>query len=67
MLTRSQLLSQMMKLSYFPQIKTVHTSKIFYGQIYIPLANWLMMIRTIIVTVVYNNVGCTLRGSLLVV
>lgn len=45
-----------MKLSYFPQIKTVHTSKVFYGQLYIPMANWLLMIGTVIVTAVYNNV-----------
>jgi KUP system potassium uptake protein len=50
-----QLLSQIMKLSYFPQIKAVHTSKIFFGQIYIPMANWLLMIGTVIVTAVYNN------------
>ncbi|EXJ95947.1 potassium uptake protein [Capronia coronata CBS 617.96] len=50
-----QLLSQIMKLSYFPQIKAVHTSKIFYGQIYIPAANWLLMIGSVIVTAVYNN------------
>lgn len=35
-----QLLSQVMTMSYFPHIKVVHTSKIFHGQIYIPLANW---------------------------
>lgn len=50
-----QLLTQIMKLSYFPQIKAVHTSKIFFGQIYIPMANWLLMIGTVIVTAVYNN------------
>lgn len=50
-----QLLTQIMKLSYFPQIKTVHTSKVFYGQVYIPLANWLLMIGTVIVTGVYTN------------
>ena len=50
-----QLLSQIMKLSYFPQIKLVHTSRIFRGQIYIPFANWLMLIGTLIVTAVYNN------------
>ncbi|EXJ81437.1 potassium uptake protein [Capronia epimyces CBS 606.96] len=50
-----QLLSQIMKLSYFPQIKAVHTSKIFHGQIYIPVANWLLMVGTVIVTAVYNN------------
>ena len=44
-----------MALSYFPQIKRVHTSKIFYGQIYIPMANWLLMIGAVIVTAVYNN------------
>jgi KUP system potassium uptake protein len=50
-----QLLSQIMKLSYFPQIKLIHTSRIFYGQIYIPFANWLLMIGTVVVTAVYNN------------
>ena len=50
-----QLLSQIMKLSYFPQIKLVHKSKIFYGQIYIPFANWLLMIGTVIVTAAYSN------------
>jgi KUP system potassium uptake protein len=50
-----QLLSQIMKLSYFPQIKIIHTSKIYYGQLYIPWANWLLMIGTVIVTAVYSN------------
>ncbi|KAJ5374138.1 potassium transporter [Penicillium concentricum] len=50
-----QLLSQIMKLSYFPQIQTYHTSKTVHGQVYIPLANWLMMIGSVIVTAVYNN------------
>jgi KUP system potassium uptake protein len=50
-----QLLSQLMKLSYMFQLKTVHTSKIFHGQIYIPSANWLLMIGTVVVTAVYNN------------
>ncbi|KAJ5950674.1 potassium transporter [Penicillium vulpinum] len=50
-----QLLSQIMKLSYFPQIQVYHTSKTVHGQVYIPLANWLMMIGSVIVTAVYNN------------
>ena len=50
-----QLLSQIMKLSYFPQIKLIHTSRIFFGQIYIPFANWLLMIGTVVVTAAYNN------------
>ena len=45
-----------MKLSYFPQVEVVHTSKKFHGQVYIPLANWIMMIGTVIVTAVYTNV-----------
>jgi KUP system potassium uptake protein len=56
MITSSfQLLSQVMNLSYFPHIKTVHTSKSFHGQVYMPFANWLLMIGTVIVTAVYNN------------
>ncbi|ETS86286.1 hypothetical protein PFICI_00114 [Pestalotiopsis fici W106-1] len=56
MITSSfQLLSQIMRLSYFPHIKTVHTSQRFHEQVYMPLANWLLMIGTVIVTAVYNN------------
>ncbi|KAI1179292.1 potassium transporter [Nemania sp. FL0916] len=56
MITSSfQLLSQVMRLSYFPHIKIVHTSKRFHDQVYIPLANWLLLIGTVIVTAVYNN------------
>jgi KUP system potassium uptake protein len=56
-----QLLSQVMKMSYFPHITMIYTSKRFHGQVYIPLANWLMMIGTVIVTAVYHNVSL-LRG-----
>ncbi|CAI6100832.1 unnamed protein product [Clonostachys chloroleuca] len=56
MITSSfQLLSQIMRLSYFPHIKTIHTSARFHEQVYIPMANWLLMIGTVIVTAVYNN------------
>ena len=50
-------MAQIMKLSYFPQIKVVHTSKIFHGQLYVPLVNWLMMIGTVLVASIYNNVS----------
>lgn len=50
-----QLLTQIMRLSYFPHIKVVHTSRKFSEQVYIPLANWLLMIGTVIVTAVYSN------------
>ncbi|KAM5348334.1 hypothetical protein ACJ41O_008158 [Fusarium nematophilum] len=50
-----QLVSQLMRLSHFPHIKTVHTSRRFHDQIYMPFANWLLMIGTVVVTAVYNN------------
>lgn len=60
MITSSfQLLSQVMRMSYFPHITMVHTSKRFHGQIYVPMANWLLMIGTVIVTGVYNNVSAS--------
>lgn len=52
-----QLLAQVMKLSYFPQIRVIHTSRTFHGQLYIPVANWLLMIGTILVASIYNNVS----------
>lgn len=57
MLTVMQLLSQIIKLSYFPQIKVKHTSKIFHGQIYIPWVNWLLMLGTICVAAALSNVS----------
>jgi KUP system potassium uptake protein len=58
-----QLLSQVMNSSYFPHIKLIYTSDKYHGQVYIPIANWLMMIGTVIVTGVYHNVR-TLPGQL---
>jgi KUP system potassium uptake protein len=52
-----QLISQVMNQSYFPKAKLVHTSVIFHGQVYIPLANWLLMTGTIIVTAVFHDVS----------
>lgn len=50
-----QLISQIMKLSYCPQVKVVHTSKTFHGQLYVPFLNWLLMLGTLLVTAVYSN------------
>jgi KUP system potassium uptake protein len=44
-----------MKLSYFPQLKVVHTSTTYHGQLYVPVANWLLMVGTVVVAAVYNN------------
>jgi K+ transporter len=46
-----------MKLSYFPQVKVIHTSKVFHGQIYIPFLNWLLMVGTVLIAAIYNNVS----------
>lgn len=51
----SQLLAQLMKLSYFPQIQVKHTSKTYYGNFYVPIVNWLLMIGTVLVAAIYNN------------
>ncbi|KAF2121644.1 potassium transporter-domain-containing protein [Lophiotrema nucula] len=50
-----QLMAQIMKLSYFPQIQVVHTSKKYHGQLYVPLVNWLLMIGTVLIAGIYNN------------
>jgi len=50
-----QLISQLLKLSYCPQVKVVHTSKIFHGQIYVPFLNWLLMIGCILVTAIFQT------------
>ncbi|KAI0600264.1 potassium uptake protein [Biscogniauxia sp. FL1348] len=50
-----QLISQLMKLSYCPQVKIVHTSTKFHGQLYVPFLNWVLMLGTILVTCIYSN------------
>nr|POE93579.1 potassium transporter 19 [Quercus suber] len=50
-----QLLAQIIKLSYFPQIQVTHTSKTFHNQLYVPLVNYLLLIGTVAVTAVYRN------------
>jgi KUP system potassium uptake protein len=49
------ILRQAMSLSNFPQLKVMHTSERFHGQIYIPTANWLLMIGTVIITAAFPN------------
>ncbi|CAK7229896.1 hypothetical protein SCUCBS95973_007385 [Sporothrix curviconia] len=53
--TTFQLLVQVMRLSYFPRIRVVHTSRRFHDHVYVPLANWLLLVGTVVVTAVYNN------------
>lgn len=48
-------MAQIIKMSYFPQIRVVHTSKTFHGQLYVPVVNWMLMIGTVLVAAIYNN------------
>lgn len=50
-----QLISQIMKLSYCPQVKVVHTSNVFHGQLYVPFLNWILMCGAVLVTAVYSD------------
>ncbi|KAI1178766.1 potassium transporter [Nemania sp. FL0916] len=50
-----QLVSQLMKLSYCPQMKIVHTSTKFHGQLYVPFLNWILLVGTVLVTAIYSN------------
>lgn len=42
-------------LGCFPRVKIVHTSGIVEGQIYIPEANWTLMVLTIIVVAGFRD------------
>ncbi|KAE9965189.1 hypothetical protein BLS_007800 [Venturia inaequalis] len=50
-----QLLFQVVNMSYFPPISMKHTSRTHHTQVYIPMANWLLMIGTIVVTAAFKN------------
>ena len=50
-----QLLFQCINMSYFPPISYRYTSTTHHSQIFIPMANWLLMIGTIVVTAVFRN------------
>ncbi|KAI9319140.1 potassium transporter-domain-containing protein [Dichotomocladium elegans] len=49
------ILHQAMNLSCFPQLEVVHTSNRFRGQIYIPVANWILMIGTVAIAGGFQN------------
>ncbi|OAT05798.1 potassium uptake protein [Blastomyces gilchristii SLH14081] len=50
-----QLMSQAIRMGYLPKIRAVHTSKRIPSQIYIPWANWLMMLAALVVTGVFKT------------
>ncbi|KAI8067155.1 potassium transporter, partial [Gongronella butleri] len=49
------LLTQAMSLYAFPTMPVVHTSEKFHGQVYVPIANWLLMIATVVITAAFPN------------
>lgn len=49
------ILKQLIKLKYFPNFKIIQTSKKHKGQIYIPLANWILMVAVCLTTVGFRN------------
>lgn len=50
-----QLIAQIVKLSYFPQIQVKHTSKTVHSQLYVPVVNYLLCIGTVIITAVFRD------------
>jgi len=56
MITASfSLVQQLVNMRSFPPVKMVHTSDSIQGQLYIPVANWTLMIVTIVIVAVFNN------------
>jgi KUP system potassium uptake protein len=49
------IIRQSLMLGCFPRVKVVHTSGLVEGQIYIPEANWIMMVLTIIVVAGFRD------------
>ncbi|XP_031389758.1 potassium transporter 10-like isoform X2 [Punica granatum] len=49
------LIKQALALSCFPNVKVVHTSKIYHHQIYIPDINWILMVLCVTVTAAFQN------------
>lgn len=49
------IISQCLALGCFPRVKVIHTSNKIHGQVYIPDANWILMLLTIIVTVAFRD------------
>ena len=49
------ILSQSQSLGCFPRLKIVHTSAKYEGQVYIPEANYTLMIACVIVTLAFKT------------
>ncbi|KAG6627688.1 hypothetical protein CIPAW_15G146500 [Carya illinoinensis] len=49
-------INQCLSLNCFPRVKVIHTSDKIRGQVYIPDVNWLLMILSLTVTIVFRNI-----------
>ncbi|KAK6199311.1 high affinity potassium transporter [Scheffersomyces amazonensis] len=49
------IVSQLINLDCFPQLKIVHVSKAYEGKVYIPSINWLLMIGVCLTTAGFKN------------
>ncbi|ABN65222.2 high affinity potassium transporter [Scheffersomyces stipitis CBS 6054] len=49
------IISQLINLDCFPNLKIVHVSKHYVGKVYIPTANWILMIGVIATTAGFKN------------
>ncbi|MFD3166829.1 potassium transporter Kup [Herpetosiphon sp. NSE202] len=46
---------QASQLGFLPRTRTLHTSRTEYGQIYIPVVNWLLMVACILVVIAFQT------------
>ncbi len=46
---------QAMQMGYLPRLRVVHTSSKHFGQIYVPQVNWLVMIATLALVLIFQS------------
>ncbi len=51
------LTSQALQLDFLPRVRVIHTSPKEIGQIYIPFVNWVMLIGTVFLVLVFRSSG----------
>ncbi|EPS73025.1 hypothetical protein M569_01730, partial [Genlisea aurea] len=57
------IINQCQALNCFPRVKVIHTSYDILGQVYVPDMNWLFMILSLAVTVVFHDVSKLARAT----
>ena len=51
------IINQCQALGCFPRVKVIHTSDKIHGQVYIPDANWLLMIVSLAITIGFHDIA----------